>query len=254
MHEIVTLQFGEYANYVGNHFWNIQQAYPSEEGEVAEPQVGARQAPNHTLLYRESETRGYGRTFTPRLLIYDLKENLGSLSSYSGISASSTQPPTDFQTQTHHEETWDQPAQLCAQEMIQSAPFIKRWESPDPDAPVHQPLEPDTHYWTDFSENFFHPRTFSPHFSTLAVNGGLNGFAEFQQGRDLFRYQLTQGELNEDNLRFFVEESDYLQGFQIIANANDGFAGYTAAYVEYLRDEFPKEPVLVFGAAHVAEA
>jgi hypothetical protein len=27
MHEIVTLQFGEQANYLGTHFWNCQESY-----------------------------------------------------------------------------------------------------------------------------------------------------------------------------------------------------------------------------------
>lgn len=49
--EIITLQFGHYANFVGAHWWNTQEAgfqYTSQENIPSEI--------NHDVLYREGLT------------------------------------------------------------------------------------------------------------------------------------------------------------------------------------------------------
>ena len=75
---VITLQIGHYSNFVGAHFWNIQEAgfvYASSTNPTFVPEI------NHGVLFREGVT-GYGRTdgqttFTPRLVSVDLKGALG---------------------------------------------------------------------------------------------------------------------------------------------------------------------------------
>ena len=52
---IITLQLGHYANHVGAHFWNTQEAgfvYP--DGDKTSP---AELEVNHGVLFREGRTR-----------------------------------------------------------------------------------------------------------------------------------------------------------------------------------------------------
>ena len=51
--------------------------------------------------------------------------------------------------------------------------------------------------------------------------------------------------LSDDVLRRFAEECDGLQGFQLSFD-NDSFGGFTAAFLESIRDEYPKAPALAF--------
>jgi hypothetical protein len=46
--------------------------------------------------------------------------------------------------------------------------------------------------------------------------------------------------------RFFLEECDYLQGYQVFLDAHDGFGGFGVRALETLRDEIPKVNILAF--------
>ena len=44
----------------------------------------------------------------------------------------------------------------------------------------------------------------------------------------------------DEQLRWFAEDSDQLQGLAFTSNACDGFAGLTGAYLGWIADEYPK--------------
>jgi len=46
--------------------------------------------------------------------------------------------------------------------------------------------------------------------------------------------------------RYFVEDCDTLQGFHLATDMLDGFGGFSSAFLESLRDDFPKTPVVCF--------
>jgi hypothetical protein len=77
MKEIITLQFGSTANFVGTHYWNTQDElfspWYAPQGEDAVPEI------NHQHLYRTGYTEKYQETYTPRMVLFDIKGNLGSL-------------------------------------------------------------------------------------------------------------------------------------------------------------------------------
>ncbi len=51
----------------------------------------------------------------------------------------------------------------------------------------------------------------------------------------------------EDRIRFQLEQSDRLQGFQILCDTNSGFGSICQTLVsEYIRDEVPKAPLLLY--------
>jgi hypothetical protein len=76
MHEILTLQFGQRANFLATHFWNTQEAY-QYPSDAADPQ--ALSPVDHDVLFRPGIGADGGETFLPRTVVYDLKGGFGSL-------------------------------------------------------------------------------------------------------------------------------------------------------------------------------
>ena len=70
MHEIVTLQFGNRANHVGTHYWNTQESYFTYSDQEQSPI-------DHDRSWRQGIGADGADTYTPRLLIYDLKGAFG---------------------------------------------------------------------------------------------------------------------------------------------------------------------------------
>lgn len=69
--EIITLQFGHYANFIGTHFWNIQ-----DESLLTQDDDHQYSA---DVLYNCGVTSKGIETYTPRLLLFDLKGSWGNL-------------------------------------------------------------------------------------------------------------------------------------------------------------------------------
>lgn len=76
--EIISLQFGNYSNFVGAHFWNLQELSFDYTGAV-------KTEVNHDILYREGKTASGDVTYTPRLLLADLKGSLNTLPEQGGL-------------------------------------------------------------------------------------------------------------------------------------------------------------------------
>lgn len=83
---VITLQFGNYSNYIGSHFWNIQEAgfvYSTGTNSKCVPDI------SNDVLFREG-INGLGKndgqlTYTPRLVSVDLKGALGCLPLYGDL-------------------------------------------------------------------------------------------------------------------------------------------------------------------------
>ena len=74
--EIVTLQFGNYSNHVGAHFWNFQDELCGRlSREEAYPDINDnsfKEAFNFTRLYREMSKHGEVQYY-PRNIVFDLR-------------------------------------------------------------------------------------------------------------------------------------------------------------------------------------
>ncbi|NWH78354.1 MSTO1 protein, partial [Piaya cayana] len=70
----------------------------------------------------------------------------------------------------------------------------------------------------------------------------------FGQGESLLQDPGCLEEL-EDRLHFYVEECDYLQGFQVLCDLHDGFSGVGAKATELLYDEYSGKGILTWGLA-----
>jgi len=92
MHEIISLQLGQRANYLATHFWNTQvrdsPSIPSILGVWADKlqqesyftySSNEESLVDHDIHFRPGIGADGTETFTPRTLIYDLKGGFGSL-------------------------------------------------------------------------------------------------------------------------------------------------------------------------------
>ena len=80
MREIITVQLGRKANFLGTHFWNTQESY----------QTFAPDPPslvNHDIHFRQGHGPDGAETFLPRALIYDFKSEFGTLAKVNALGA-----------------------------------------------------------------------------------------------------------------------------------------------------------------------
>ena len=95
-------------------------------------------------------------------------------------------------------------------------------------------LDKDVRTWSDFKRIHYHPK------STVTVNKRYYGSESFDlwiSGVNNFKSGDFSGQI-EESIRFYAEECDSLQGFQVLCDLNNGFGGISCSLMEYLRDEF----------------
>ncbi|NWS14804.1 MSTO1 protein, partial [Pachyramphus minor] len=112
-------------------------------------------------------------------------------------------------------------------------------------APAGSQDPPSLRLWSDYLNVPLHPR--SLHVIRQYLHDGDCGCLEaFAQGESLLQDPACVEEL-EDRLHFFVEECDYLQGFQVLCDLHNGFSGVGAKVTELLHDEYSGKGILSWG-------
>ncbi|NXT78173.1 MSTO1 protein, partial [Zapornia atra] len=81
-------------------------------------------------------------------------------------------------------------------------------------------------------------------------DGDCGCLEAFGQGESLLQDPGCVEEL-EDRLHFYVEECDYLQGFQVLCDLHNGFSGVGAKVTELLYDEYSGKGILSWGLTPV---
>lgn len=245
--EIITLQFGNYANFIGTHWWNIQESsfQYNESDVVYEKEV------DHDVLFREGETSRGQITFTPRLVLTELKGGLGGLRS-SGFLYDDDEEESE--TQIMH--TWDGDVDFHKQTPESKNKFLldlnedqyneatEETTSSNGDlkkAVKSYDLETDVKVWSDYLKTYLHPKSINiiNEYSHRYEN---DPFDLWTKGADL----KNTLEVIEERIRFYAEECDRMQGFHIIADSYDGFAGLTSSTLQYLHDEFSSKRLATF--------
>ncbi|NXJ13392.1 MSTO1 protein, partial [Odontophorus gujanensis] len=103
----------------------------------------------------------------------------------------------------------------------------------------------DVQLWSDYLSVQLHPK--SIYILQQYNHDGDSGRLEaFGQGERLLQDAACVEEL-EDRLHFYVEECDYLQGFQVLCDLHDGFSGVGAKVTELLHDEYSRKGILTWG-------
>ncbi|RMB93914.1 hypothetical protein DUI87_29650 [Hirundo rustica rustica] len=108
---------------------------------------------------------------------------------------------------------------------------------------------PSVRLWSDYLNVHLHPK--SVYVIRQYLHDGDCGCLEaFGQGESLLQDPACVEEL-EDRLHFYVEECDYLQGFQVLCDLHNGFSGVGAKVTELLHDEYSRKGILTWGLTPV---
>ena len=254
---LITIQCGNYSNYLGSHFWNLQesgfvyqQGQSSQRDEILEI--------DNDVLYREGKTLNKEITFTPRLISVDLKGSLGSLPEcgelYGKISI-----PKEESLALH----WSGGHQVFREEPFVKNEFLTELNEgtenvlneKDIDKCLDEDdmnnekklynLEGSVNFWSDYLGARYHPRSI-----LLCENfqhkNTMHPFDAWGLGRDVWTDSSNFGDQMEDRVRWYAEECDVLGGFQLVSDNHDGFGGLSAKIAELLADEYHTKPVLSF--------
>ncbi|KAF8986179.1 mtDNA inheritance, partitioning of the mitochondrial organelle [Entomortierella lignicola] len=234
MHEIVTLQFGHFANFVGTHFWNTQDAHfnyeqPADDEEVAPELI------NHDCLYRVGMTNKGVDTYTPRALIYDLKGKTESADQYQQQPDLSWDPS---RMETFEEERFPLSAY---QRHLEDEELGLATEEEEDNIVMN-----DAKTWSDFSRVYYHPKSMVTA-SGYQLDSEFMPFDVFSYGRAAFIETEKEKDSYDENLRLFMEECDQLQGFQVLVDVLDGWGGFATSFLEQLREDYPKSALITYG-------
>lgn len=235
--EILTLQLGNYSNYVGTHWWNIQEASFNYDPNADPPEV------DHDVLYREGRTLTRQTTYTPRLLLVDLKGTLKFMPEEGEL----------YQQRTIDEEElvvgigWDSgKVEVIKKDPVGKSEYQRDLEEGAKDEGGDEEKEEEKDYnfkdtvqdWIDFSYTRFHPRSINM-VNEYSHSKEENLFDTITNGMELWRNCDFQDEIT-DKVRQYVEECDGCQGFQTLFDCVDGFAGLGVKCLEHLQDEYGK--------------
>ncbi|XP_032121038.1 protein misato homolog 1 isoform X7 [Sapajus apella] len=242
--EVLTLQLGHFAGFVGAHWWNQQDAALGRATDAKEPP--GELCPD--VLYRTGRTLHGQETYTPRLILMDLKGSLSSLKEEGGLYKDKQLDAAiawQGKLTTHKEELYPKNPYLqdfLSAEGVLCSDGVWRVKSiPNDKGPPPLttsttptpliPTEGSIRVWSDFLRVHLHPRSICM-IQKYNHDGEAGRLEAFGQGEGVLKEPKYQEEL-EDRLHFYVEECDYLQATlpfhcsAILATALDTF---TAPY------------------------
>ncbi|KAG8363878.1 hypothetical protein BUALT_Bualt19G0068300 [Buddleja alternifolia] len=256
MKEIVTIQVGSYANFVGSHFWNFQDELLGLADSPESDQTFKSHNLNMDILYRTGETQQGIVTYTPRLVSVDIQGSLGSVSSRGTLYNDVPDTSVGALTWTGHVTT--QTSQPLKKNLFLQSLYVEEnknegtlrggnsgtsdRQSEVQDKDIVESLENEVQYWTDYSKVHYHPQSL---YELSGLWTDIRDFNNYGIGREAFLGVQHAEEINE-KLRFFVEECDRPQGIQFIIDDSGGFSGVGGEFLEKIADEYTNIPVLLY--------
>lgn len=93
--------------------------------------------------------------------------------------------------------------------------------------------------WSDFLYSRFHPRTVNI-LKEYEHENSNKAFDVFPLGHNV--WESLQEDFT-DKIRQYLEECDNFQGFQVLLDANNAFAGLASACLEHLQDEYERKSI-----------
>ncbi|KAK0472827.1 mtDNA inheritance protein Dml1 [Armillaria luteobubalina] len=230
MREILYIQAGPLANYVGTHFWNTQEAYLDDE-------TGDAIQISHATSFGEQYSRQGELTYVPRLLAFDKKSNFGTaLSSHVTHDALPDNPSVEGDV-----GAWDGGVLEYRQDLIAPRKIDDEdsAEAPQGDDGRHRET---IRYWSDFSRVYYARKTIQMVPQSLDWE---TTDSDWKQGEQYFRQFDEDASLLEGSVRLFLEESDSVQGIQVL-NDTASFGPFIHSLLTALHDDMPLLPCLTF--------
>ncbi|CAM9904921.1 unnamed protein product [Ascophyllum nodosum] len=282
--EIITLQVGRYANFVGTHFWNFQ-----DELLLLRSRGGVVDAYDHGVLHRASTSEG--GACTPRVVAFDTRDALGYLNPLGlvgGTGASTATPDAALTSWASGVSVFRQPelkknalhTYLDAEEdqeggddqgggadADEQGKDDGDWGDVDDSEDTRVTgqgtrlsshpfgLDDSVSTWPDFLKSRLHPRALqelpfrdaSSEFGLYTAGSGGGGGSGSVLG---------EGDREEhlNKLRRQLEECDAPQGTQTFADMEGGWGGLSCALAEELRQECKNRPRVCYSFSRREDA
>jgi hypothetical protein len=135
------------------------------------------------------------------------------------------------------------PAIIQRQDTIQQHEYQKSLEE---GLPPPKLTPQSVRYWSDYNRVYFHPKSIIQ-LNEYELNSSLTPFENWNAGEELFNSLDKEHDLLDRDLRSFAEEADQMQGIQLISGTDDAWGGFSARYLDRIRDEYGKTSVLFWG-------
>lgn len=251
--QIVTLQLGQRANYVGTHFWNLQSQHLNSSSRDKELDPSA--------LFHESNPRSssFASSFLPRLQIVDASGAFGALST---DTASIRTCPTSESAHRDACRAWSGYSQVFFRDQIPphqlsldpgntpEAETYRDYNAAPDDAALASKNKNSTRnqsvsYWSDFLSSPLHSQSCHP---LAGVHHDVTDLSRFAFGTDIATNTILDDLC--DNTRTFVEQCDTFGGLLMLTNADDAFAGVTSSYLNPLFDELGTSTSVLLFSIH----
>ncbi|KAH8339704.1 hypothetical protein KR074_009540 [Drosophila pseudoananassae] len=254
--EILSLQFGTYANYVGAHFWNQQEANFCYGTGDEDDQVAEEHLLHNDILYREGLNSHNRTTYTPRLVSVDLAGTLAHLPLGGELYGNFVQRYEDLLPFGTGEDL-TKTRQRAEESGVSSTNQLELQEEPPTQISEYQrdlmknTVAADKDYqlaetvtsWPDYLYARYHPRTLNV-FPGLVRSPVHQTISTYSAGAALWEEATFNEELT-DRIRLYIEECDGLQGFHMLFDIDDGFGGLAGKCLEHLNDEYGRASFLV---------
>ncbi|KAE9407478.1 tubulin nucleotide-binding domain-like protein [Gymnopus androsaceus JB14] len=223
MREILYVQAGNLANYVGTHFWNTQESYFTYAEDEEEALVV------HDTSFREGETSKGDPTYCPRLISFDRKCVFNPLYYASGLTKNDS-------------KLWQGKISEHEHEPIEPHIYQTHLEAGQDDNGIPLADANPVRYWSDFNRVFYIPRTAQmlpdvPEWQTTEGDWAL--------GQETFKRFNDETELMEGSVRLFIEECSSFQGLQLM-NDTSTFGAFSYSFLMAFYDELSRAPCLSF--------
>eukprot|EP00873_Tetraselmis_striata_P018141 jgi/Tetstr1/438405/TSEL_026971.t1 len=299
--ELITLQFGSYANYVGAHYWNVAEELLGLQ--ACDGASSSSSAVSTGVVYRSVEDHQGSVSYHPRLILFDMCGSLGGLNAAGEVGTG--QQAADVAAAA---ATWDGGVVTCESERVEASWFVsslaeeeegsygedgERDDEADMDqhgdysdgeggpgggrasrqargggiqaragldAAAHKSAAADeevspveeaaaaldapggVRYWTDYLKAVLHPRSLG---IVKGVWAGADVWGGYGEGAGALAGEEAREEAL-DRVRFFAEECDSLQGFQVMAEDLGGWGRVAADVLAELREDYANKKVLLF--------
>ncbi|GCB78013.1 hypothetical protein scyTo_0021159, partial [Scyliorhinus torazame] len=197
------------------------------DGESSEPYSDI----GNNVLFREGLTLRGQATYTPRLILMDLKGSLSSLKQEGALYGGEVDSSRNLNSTAFQGEERAAPLSVAARPLDLSHGTYR--------------LESNVRVWSDYLRVHLHPKTISV-IQQYNHSSTADRFEAFGFGEKLMRDPSFLDDF-EDRLHFYIEECDYLQGFHVLCDLQDGFAGLSAKVVELLNDEYGGRGIFTCG-------
>ncbi len=259
--EHITLQFGNYSNFVGAHYWNfLDELFGRKSLETSESPYSQERF-YYEKLYRSRVERGHSVNY-PRVMMFDLKGRAGYL--HPEAMENATKPIDErlhgifggASSTTNH---WSGEMKVVQSKPIERNNFFDylhanrigsnplgtgeiaeiRDEEDEGGGEDEYAIEStDVTSWTNFLQAKLRDDSLMelPAFTS----GELEPFDTFFSG---ISYEIIDKKVREDYIdafRYLLEECDRVSCVNVMADIDDGFGGFAASFLEEIRDEVPK--------------